>query len=312
MSNILIIAEHDGESLSVSTAKCVSCAHAIGGNIDIVVIGSGIESISAEAAALESVSSVIAIDAEHLSAPLAANWANEVTAIAADYSHLLGPSSTLGKDLMPRIAAVIGVNQVSDIMAVNTPTSFKRPIYAGNAIIDVDTPSGTTVVATVRIASWKAAALTGSGAVEVRGASAKAVEHTRFVGLTSGGGERPDLQSAQRVVSGGRGVGSEENFKVIYSLADKLGAGVGASRAAVDAGYVPNDMQVGQTGKIISPDLYMAFGISGAIQHLTGIKDAGTIVAINKDSESPIFEIADIGLVGDLFTVIAELEKLLA
>lgn len=311
MSRILIIAEHDGQSLNFSTAKCVTCARAIGGDIDIAIFGSGIESIAAEAASLESVARVIAVDAEHLSAPLAANWAVEALALADGYSHLLGPSTTLGKDLMPRIAALAGVNQVSDIMAVNAPNSFKRPIYAGNAIIDVETPSGATVVATVRIASWKAAATTGSGSVEVRSASSDAVAHTRYVGLKSGGGERPDLQSAQRVVSGGRGVGSEENFKIIYSLADKLGAGVGASRAAVDAGYVPNDMQVGQTGKIISPDLYMAFGISGAIQHVTGIKDAGTIVAVNKDSESPIFEIADIGLVGDLFQIIPELEKLL-
>ena len=311
MSKILIIAEHDGQSLNISTAKCVTCAQAIGGNIDIAVFGSGIETIAAEAALLESVARVIAVDAEHLSAPIAANWASEVLAIADGYSHLLGPSTTLGKDLMPRIAALAGVNQVSDIMAVNAPTSFKRPIYAGNAIIDVEVPAGVTVVATVRIASWAAVAFTGSGSVELRSASSNAVKHTRYVGLKSGGGERPDLQSAQRVVSGGRGVGSEENFKVIYSLADKLGAGVGASRAAVDAGYVPNEMQVGQTGKIISPDLYMAFGISGAIQHVTGIKDAGTIVAINKDSESPIFEIADIGLVGDLFKVIPELEKLL-
>jgi electron transfer flavoprotein alpha subunit len=311
MSRILIIAEHDGQSLNFSTAKCVTCAQAIGGDIDIAVFGSGIEAIAAEAASLESVVNVIAVDAEHLSAPLAANWAAEALAIADGYSHLLGPSTTLGKDLMPRIAALAGVNQVSDIMAVNGPTSFKRFIYAGNAIIDVEVPAGATVVATVRIASWSAAATTGSGTVEQRSASSNAVTHTRFVGLESGGGERPDLQSAQRVVSGGRGVGSEENFKVIYSLADKLGAGVGASRAAVDAGYVPNDMQVGQTGKIIAPDLYMAFGISGAIQHVTGIKDAGTIVAVNKDSESPIFEVADIGLVGDLFKVIPELEELL-
>jgi electron transfer flavoprotein alpha subunit len=311
MSSILIIAEHDGQSLNISTAKCVTCAQAIGGTIDIAVVGSGIETIAKEAASLESVARVIAVDAEHLSAPIAANWANEVLAIADGYSHLLGPSTTLGKDLMPRIAAMAGVNQVSDIMAVNAPTSFKRPIYAGNAIIDVEVPAGVTVVATVRIASWAAVAFTGSGSVELHGASSNAVTHTRYVGLESGGGERPDLQSAQRVVSGGRGVGSEENFKVIYSLAEKLGAGVGASRAAVDAGYVPNEMQVGQTGKIISPDLYMAFGISGAIQHVTGIKDAGTIVAINKDSESPIFEIADIGLVGDLFKIIPELEKLL-
>ena len=311
MSRILIIAEHDGQALNASTAKCVTCAQAMGGDIDIAVLGSGIESIAAEAAALDSVAKVIAVDAEHLAAPLAVNWANEVLALADDYSHLLGPSTTLGKDLMPRIAALTGVNQVSDIMEVTTPTSFKRPIYAGNAIIDVETPPGSRVVATVRIASWKAAATTGTGSVEARGSSSSAATHTRFVGLACGGGERPDLQSAQRVVSGGRGVGSEENFEVIFSLADKLGAGVGASRAAVDAGYVPNDMQVGQTGKIISPDLYMAFGISGAIQHVTGIKDAGTIVAVNKDSECPIFEIADIGLVGDLFTVIPELEKLL-
>ncbi len=311
MSSILIIAEHDGQSLNISTAKCVTCAQAIGGTIDIAVVGSGIETIAKEAASLESVARVIAVDAEHLSATIAANWANEVLAIADGYSHLLGPSTTLGKDLMPRIAALAGVNQISDIMAVNAPTSFKRPIYAGNAIIDVEVPAGVTVVATVRIASWAAVAFTGSGSVEVRSASSNAVKHTRYVGLKSGGGERPDLQSAQRVVSGGRGVGSEENFKVIYSLADKLGAGVGASRAAVDAGYVPNEMQVGQTGKIISPDLYMAIGISGAIQHVTGIKDAGTIVAINKDSESPIFEIADIGLVGDLFKIIPELEELL-
>ncbi len=311
MSRILIIAEHDGQSLNFSTAKCVTCAQAIGGDIDIAVFGSGIETIAAEAASLESVDRVISVDAEHLSAPIAANWANEALAIADGYSHLLGPSTTLGKDLMPRIAALAGVNQVSDIMAVNSPTSFKRPIYAGNAIIDVEVTAGAMVVATVRIASWNAAAATGGGTVDVRSAGSNAVTHTRYIGLESGGGERPDLQSAQRVVSGGRGVGSEENFNVIYSLADKLGAGVGASRAAVDAGYVPNDMQVGQTGKIISPDLYMAFGISGAIQHVTGIKDAGTIVAVNKDSESPIFEIADIGLVGDLFKVIPELEKLL-
>ncbi len=312
MSRILIIAEHDGQSLNVSTAKCVTCAQAIGGDIDIAVFGKGIEAIAAEAAALESVASVIAVDAEHLAAPLAANWAAEALALADGYSHLLGPSTTQGKDLMPRIAALLGVNQISDIMAVNTANSFKRPIYAGNAIIDVEVPNGAVVVATVRIASWSAAASSGSGSVDVRAADSEAVAHTRYIGLKSGGGERPDLQSAQRVVAGGRGVGSEENFKIIYSLADKLGAGVGASRAAVDAGYVPNDMQVGQTGKIIAPDLYMAFGISGAIQHVTGIKDAGTIVAVNKDSEAPIFEIADIGLAGDLFTVIPELEKLLA
>jgi electron transfer flavoprotein alpha subunit len=315
MSRILIIGEHDGRALSIATAKCVSCAKAIGaaGNseIDISVFGNGIDAIAAEAASLESVARVIAVDAAHLGAPVAANWAPEAVALAGGYSHVLGASTTLGRDLMPRIAALLGVNQVSDIMEVAGPHAFKRPIYAGNAIIDVACAEGRTVVATVRAASWPAAAGTGSAKVERRAASGTAVTHTRFIGLATGGGERPDLQSATRVVSGGRALGSEENFRLIYSLADRLGAGVGASRAAVDAGYCPNDMQVGQTGKIISPDLYLAIGISGAIQHITGIKDAGTIVAVNKDSEAPIFEVADIGLVGDLFQIIPELERLL-
>ena len=212
---------------------------------------------------------------------------------------------------MPQIAARLGVNQVSDIAAVEDTHHFKRPIYAGNAIVDVTAPDGVTVVATVRVASWKAAGSSGSAVVEERAASAAASGHSRYVGLQSGGGERPDLQTAARVISGGRALASEENFELIYNLADLIGAGAGASRAAVDAGFCPNDMQVGQTGKIISPDLYVAFGISGAIQHVTGIKDAGTIVAVNKDSEAPIFEIADIGLVADLFTVIPEMKALL-
>jgi len=311
MSRILIIAEHDGQALNISTAKCVSCAKAIGGEIDIAVFGNGIDGVAAEAAALDSVGTVYAVNAEHLEAPLAANWAAETLSMAEGYSHLLGPSTTLGKDLMPRIAALAGVNQVSDIMAVNGPNSFKRPIYAGNAIVDVETATGATVVGTVRTASWKAAEGSGGASVEQREAGSSPASHTRFIGMEVEGGERPDLQSAARVISGGRALGSEENFELIYQLADKLGAGVGASRAAVDAGYCPNDMQVGQTGKIISPDLYIAIGISGAIQHVTGIKDAGTIVAINKDSEAPIFEIADIGLAGDLFNVIPELESLL-
>jgi electron transfer flavoprotein alpha subunit len=311
MSRTLIIAEHDGQALNISTAKCVSCAKAIGGEIDIAVFGNGIDGVAAEAAALDSIGTVYAVNADHLEAPLAANWAAETLSMAEGYSHLLGPSTTLGKDLMPRIAALAGVNQVSDIMAVNGPNSFKRPIYAGNAIVDVETATGATVVGTVRTASWKAAEGSGGASVEQREAGASPASHTRFIGMEVEGGERPDLQSAARVISGGRALGSEENFELIYQLADKLGAGVGASRAAVDAGYCPNDMQVGQTGKIISPDLYIAIGISGAIQHVTGIKDAGTIVAINKDSEAPIFEIADIGLAGDLFSVIPELEGLL-
>ena len=311
MSRVLIVAEHDGQTLNLSTAKCVTCALAIGGDIDIALLGQAPDAVAGQAAALNGVKRVIVIDAPHLAHPLAVNWAPEIVSMAADYSHILGPSSTLGRDLMPRVAALAGVNQLSDVMEVLGPQSFRRPIYAGNAIIDVNAAAGTTVVMTVRIASWQPAADGGNATVERRDATSSAASHSRFIGLSSAGGERPDLQSASMVVSGGRGVGSEENFKIIYQLADKLKAGVGASRAAVDAGYCPNEMQVGQTGKIIAPDLYWAFGISGAIQHITGIKDAGTIVAVNKDAEAPIFEVADIGLVGDLFTFIPELEKLL-
>lgn len=311
MSKILIIAEHDGETLNQATAKVVSCAAAIGGDIDIAVFGHGIDGVAAEAAAIEGIGRVLAVDAEHLAAPLAANWAAEAVALAGDYTHLLGPSTTLGRDLMPRVAALLGVNQVSDIMEVTAPNTFKRPIYAGNAIVDVTVPDGLKVVATARTASWKTAPGGGSAAVEIVAAANAAVDHTRFVGMEIEGGERPDVQSAPRVVAGGRALGSEEQFELIYRFADRIGAGVGGTRAAVDAGYCPNDMQVGQTGKIIAPDLYIAFGISGAIQHVTGIKDAGTIVAVNKDPEAPIFEVADIGLVGDLFKVIPELEALL-
>ncbi len=311
MSKLLIIAEHDGKALNIATAKCVSCAAAIGGDIEVAVYGNEIEGIASEAAAVEGVSRVIAVNAAHLEAPLAANWAAEAVSMAGDYTHILGPSTTLGRDLMPRIAALCGVNQVSDIMEVTAPNAFKRPVYAGNAIVDVTVPEGLKVVATVRTASWKAAGNGGSAGVDAVAAANQPAGHTRFVGMEVEGGERPDLQSAPRVVSGGRALASEEQFELIYNFADKIGAGVGATRAAVDAGYCPNDMQVGQTGKIIAPDLYLAFGISGAIQHITGIKDAGTIVAVNKDPEAPIFEVADIGLVGDLFKVIPELEGLL-
>ncbi len=312
MSRTLIIAEHDGQNLNPSTAKCVACATVIGNAIDIVVMGSGASAIAAQAAGIAGVSTVLYVDAEHLAQVLAVNHAAEVVAMADGYSHILGPSTTFGRDLMPSIAARLGVNQVSDIASVEGPYHFKRPIYAGNAIVEVHAPDGVTVVATVRVASWKAADSGGNATVEERAASAAASDHSRYVSLQSGGGERPDLQTASKVVSGGRALGSKENFELIYSLADLIGAGAGASRAAVDAGYCPNDMQVGQTGKIISPDLYMAFGISGAIQHITGIKDAGTIVAVNKDPEAPIFEIADIGLAADLFTVIPEMKALLS
>ena len=307
MSRILIIAEHDGATLNISTSKCVTCAQAIGGDIDILVMGQGIDAVAAEAAALDSVSRVLAVNAEHLAAPLAVNLAAEVVGLSADYTHLVGPSTTFGRDLMPRIAALLGVNQVSDIMSVEGSHTFKRPIYAGNAIVTVEAPSDAVLVATVRVASWPAAAGGNSAPIEAASAEADLPAHTRYIGLESAVSDRPDLQTAATVVAGGRAFGSEENFELLYTLADALGAGVGATRAAVDAGYCANDMQVGQTGKIIAPDLYIAIGISGAIQHLTGIKDAGTIVAINKDEEAPIFEVADIGLVGDLNSAVPEL-----
>ena len=311
MSRTLIIAEHDGQNLNPSTAKCAKCASAIGHEYDIVVLGSSVGDIASQAAAIDGAGTVFAIDAEHLASPLAVNHAAEVVAMADNYSHILGPSTTYGRDLMPRIAALLGVNQVSDISEVEGPYHFKRPIYAGNAIVNVQAPESAKLVATVRVASWKAVDSTGSATVEQRSSAASASTHTRYVDLQSGGGERPDLQTAARVISGGRALASEEGFDLIYSLAALIGAGSGASRAAVDAGYCPNDMQVGQTGKIISPDLYIAFGISGAIQHITGIKDAGCIVAVNKDADAPIFEIADIGLAADLFTVIPEMQQLL-
>ena len=284
----------------------------MGHPFDIVVIGSSVNEIASQAAAIDGASTVLSINAEHLASPLATNHAAEVVALADGYSHILGPSTTYGRDLMPRIAALLGVNQVSDISAVEDAYHFKRPIYAGNAIVDVHAPESAKLVATIRVASWKATEPGGgSAAVEERSASSSASSHTRYIKLESGGGERPDLQAAARVISGGRALASKENFELIYELADLIGGAAGASRAAVDAGYCPNDMQVGQTGKIISPDLYVAFGISGAIQHITGIKDAGTIVAVNKDADAPIFEVADIGLAADLFTVIPEMKQLL-
>ncbi|MBB6365148.1 electron transfer flavoprotein alpha subunit [Xanthomonas sacchari] len=312
MSKILVVAEHLNGQLNAATAKCVSAAQAISPDaIDIVVLAADPAAVAAQAAQIAGVARVLTVANPANEHAIAQVLGPQIAALAKGYSHVFGPSTTFGKDLMPVVAALLGVNQISDLMAVDGEYAFKRPIYAGNAIISVQAPADQIVVATVRSASWPEAAQGGSAAVEAATVDASLPSHTRFVGLAAGKSDRPDLQSAKRVVSGGRGVGSAENFQIVYQLADKLGAAVGASRAAVDAGYVPNELQVGQTGKIIAPELYVAIGISGAIQHLTGIKDAGTIVAINKDPESPIFEIADIGLVGDLFTVLPELEKAL-
>lgn len=308
MSKILVIAEHHGSALNPSTAKTVSCAASIeGAEIDVVVFAASADAIAAEASAIRSVSRVLKVERQENEHPLAAVLAPQIVALSEGYSHVLAPSTTFGKDLMPQVAALLGVNQISDIMSVLSSHTFKRPVYAGNAILTVEAPADQVVVATVRTASYAASGSGNSAPVTAATTAAELPTHTRFVDIQSGASDRPDLQTASKVVSGGRALGSSENFDIIYKLADKLGAGVGASRAAVDAGYVPNEMQVGQTGKIIAPDLYIAIGISGAIQHLTGIKDAGTIVAINKDEEAPIFEVADIGLAGDLFSIVPEL-----
>ena len=309
MSKILVIAEHDGTKLNSSTARAVSCALVIGGEIDVAVFAADGKAVCAAAAKLQGVNKVLRVTRAENAAPLAAVLAPQVAKLAAGYSHVLAPSTTFGKDLLPRAAALVGVAQISDVMKVLDPVTFERPIYAGNAIATVKTEPSPVVFATVRTASWPAAPEGGSAAVTDVAVDAALPAHSRYVELKKDVSDRPDLQSAPRVVSGGRGVGSKENFAVIYTLADKLGAAVGASRAAVDAGFVPNDLQVGQTGKIIAPELYIAVGISGAIQHITGIKDARTIVAINKDPEAPIFQVADIGLVGDLFQLLPELEK---
>ena len=312
MSKVLIIAEHDGATLNESTAKCVACANDLPDTeIDLLVLAKDGSGVAEQAARLDSVAKVRLIENDANEHALAAVLAPQIVALAGGYSHLFGPSTTFGKDLMPRVAALLGVNQVSDIMSVQGSHTFKRPIYAGNVILTVEAPADLPVVATIRTASYKSVSATNNAPVESLTDHTELPQHTRFVGLSTGSSDRPDLQSASLVVSGGRALGSAENFALIYALADKMGAAVGASRAAVDAGYVPNELQVGQTGKIIAPDLYIAIGISGAIQHLTGIKDVGTIVAINKDEDAPIFEVADIGLVGDLFKIIPELKDAL-
>ncbi len=311
MTRVLIIAEHAGGRLNVSTAKCVKAASSLAGaEIAVAVFSTGNSPVAAQAAQLAGVKRVLEVTHAANEHQLAATVAPQVAEVGKDFTHVFAPSTTFGKDLMPRVAALLDAPQVSDVMSIESATRFKRPIYAGNAITTVEV-AGPRMVATIRTASFEAAAADGSAAVETVPFSGTLPAHTRFVSLAAAAGDRPDLQSASKVISGGRALASADAFKLIYGLADKIGAAVGASRAAVDAGYAPNDMQVGQTGKIIAPELYIAIGISGAIQHLTGIKDARTIVAINKDSEAPIFEVADIGIVGDLFTIVPELEKLI-
>jgi len=311
---VLIVAEHDGAKLNPATAKSVTCACGIAdAEIVVAVLAAKADAVAAQAAQLTGVSRVLSVENPANEPALGAVLAPQVAALAQNYSHVLAASTTYGKDMMPRVAALLGTAQISDIMAVESANRFRRPIYAGNAIVTVETDPADKLVGTVRSASFEAAAPGGAAApIEKVTLNVELPTHTRFLSVSAAKSDRPDLQTASRVVSGGRALGSADGFKILYSLADKLGAAVGASRAAVDAGYASNELQVGQTGKIIAPELYMAIGISGAIQHLTGIKDARTIVAINKDADAPIFEVADIGLVADLFQVIPELERYMA
>ncbi len=310
MNCILIVAEHAGGKLNAAVANCVSCAASVpDAEITIAVFAADGAAVAQAAASIMGVARVLLVDHPANEPALAAVLAPQVARLAEGHSHVFGPSTTFGKDLMPRVAALLDAAQVSDVMCVESAQRFRRPVYAGNAIVTVEAAAGEQVVATVRVASYQPAAQGGSAKIESVKLELAPPTHTRFVSVSAARSDRPDLQTASRVVSGGRALGSAENFALIQGLADRIGAAIGASRAAVDAGYAPNELQVGQTGKIIAPELYIAIGISGAIQHLTGIKDARTIVAINKDAEAPIFEVADYGLVGDLFALIPEIEK---
>jgi electron transfer flavoprotein alpha subunit len=308
VSRVLVVAEHDGSRLDLATSKCVRCAVDLKPEALVVaVLADGGAGVAAQAARLSGVTEVVLIDAQHNAAQLAATLAPQIASLAKSFTHVLGPSSTFGRDLMPRVAALLGVGQVSDVLAVIGPHRFRRPLYAGNAVATVDADPARLVVATVRLASYAGVAEGTPAPIRPHAIDVALPTHTRLVARRPGAGERPDLMTARRVVAGGRALGSAEGFGLVAELADVLGAALGASRAAVDSGFVANELQVGQTGKIIAPELYFAVGISGAIQHLTGIKDARTIVAINKDAEAPIFEIADVGLVADLFKAVPEL-----
>jgi len=304
---ILLFADHAGDVLAPATAKALSAAQKIGGDIDILVAGQGCGAAAEAAAKLEGVRKVLVAEADHLAHGLAEELEALVTPLMQNYDVLMAPVTTLTKNFMPRVAAQLDVPQISEIIAVESPRTFSRPIYAGNAIQIVEAPDDMKLVVTVRAPAFPAAAEGGSATIETIEAPA-AVGLSQFENEELSASDRPELASAKIIVSGGRGMQSGENFRLLESIADKLGAAIGASRAAVDAGYVPNDYQVGQTGKVVAPELYIAVGISGAIQHLAGMKDSKVIVAINKDEEAPIFQVADYGLVADLFQALPELE----
>lgn len=303
---ILVIAEHDNTALKAATLNTVAAAQKIGGEVHVLVAGANCAAAAQQAAALQGVAKVKVADAAHYDAQTAENLTALVVANAAGYTHILAPATTFGKNLLPRVAALLDVAQISEITAVESADTFVRPIYAGNALATVKSADSVKVI-TVRTTAFDAVATGGSAAVEALAAAADTAQ-SQLQNRELTKSERPELGAAKIIVSGGRGLGSGENYhKLLEPLADKLGAALGASRAAVDAGFVPNDYQVGQTGKIVAPQLYIAVGISGAIQHLAGMKDSKVIVAINKDPDAPIFQVADYGLVGDLFEVVPQL-----
>jgi electron transfer flavoprotein alpha subunit len=310
---VLVLAEHDNKSLRKSTLNTIAAAQKIGGDVHVLVAGHQAADVAKAAAQVAGVNKVLHADAAHLGEELAENVAALIVAVAKNYSHMLAPATSTGKNIVPRAAALLDVQQISDICAVESPDTFVRPIYAGNALATVKSKDATKVI-TVRTTAFDAVSATGGNAPIENVQPPADSGLSSFVSREVSKSERPELTAAKIIVSGGRGLGSGDNFtKVLEPLADKLGAAMGASRAAVDAGFVPNDWQVGQTGKIVAPDLYIAVGISGAIQHLAGMKDSRVIVAINKDEEAPIFQVADYGLVGDLFqlvpNVVEELKK---
>ncbi|BDX06466.1 electron transfer flavoprotein subunit alpha/FixB family protein [Planctobacterium marinum] len=304
---VLVYAEHDNVYLKAETAKLITAAKAMGDDIHVLVAGSDCGAIAAEAAKLSGVAKVVHVDDAAYKEQLAENVSALVLSMANDYSHVVAAATTTGKNFLPRVAALLDVAQISDIIAVESADTFVRPIYAGNAIATVQSEDAIKVI-TVRASAFDAVAAEGSAEV-ITIAALTASEKASFVSQELTKSERPELTAADVIISGGRGMQNGENFALLNGIADKLGAAIGASRAAVDAGFVPNDMQVGQTGKIVAPQLYIAVGISGAIQHLAGMKDSKVIVAINKDEEAPIFQVADYGLVGDLFEVLPELES---
>ena len=306
--SILVVAEHDNTAPKAATLNAVTAARKLGEDVHVLVAGNGLDAAAGAAAAIPGVAKVLRVDAPHLEHPTAENLAAAALAVlaAGNYSHVLAPATSFGKNVAPRIAAKLDVAQISDITAIESTDTFVRPIYAGNAFATVRSSDPVKVI-TVRTTAFEPAATTGGNAAIENVAPPPEVSTSRVVSQELTKSERPELTSARIIVSGGRGMASGENFKMLEALADKLNAAIGASRAAVDAGYVPNDYQVGQTGKIVAPDLYVAVGISGAIQHLAGMKDSKVIVAINKDPEAPIFQIADYGLVGDLFEIIPAL-----